>query len=212
MDAETWYTAEEAKAAGFADEVIPSVDIAARFDLRKYQKTPEALRVAPDSDLERIRAEGLAIVTACNAAGAPELAVESINNQMTLDQVNSVLLDPEKLRSARARWVSDDVKEIHSLCVKAGVAELSEQFINEGRPLAWVQERLAEASSIRARVLRVSALAAAVGKARGRLYQGRVQYRGGSPQSIRDHSSARCTGDRQHVRPGCHDRQHKRSA
>lgn len=44
MDAETWYTAEEAQAAGFADAVEPTPEKPqARFDLSAYRHTPKAL-------------------------------------------------------------------------------------------------------------------------------------------------------------------------
>lgn len=36
MDAETWYTGAEAVAAGFADELAPSLEVAASFDYEKY--------------------------------------------------------------------------------------------------------------------------------------------------------------------------------
>lgn len=61
MDAETWFTAEEAKAAGLADVVqgAPSQAAAASsFDLSGYAKTPKALtepvsESAPDADSTR---------------------------------------------------------------------------------------------------------------------------------------------------------------
>jgi ATP-dependent protease ClpP protease subunit len=61
MDAETWFTAEEAKAAGLADVVqgAPSQAAAAiSFDLSGYAKTPKALTEpaddsAPDADSTR---------------------------------------------------------------------------------------------------------------------------------------------------------------
>ena len=45
MNAETWYTGAEAVAAGFADELAPSLDIAASFDLERYgfSNTPKTL-------------------------------------------------------------------------------------------------------------------------------------------------------------------------
>lgn len=43
MDAETWYGAAEAVAAGFADRVESSVAIAAKFDLSHFRNPPTAL-------------------------------------------------------------------------------------------------------------------------------------------------------------------------
>lgn len=56
MDEETWYTAEEAVAAGLADKVAPLAgereahDVAARFDLSVFNRAPEKLPdPAPDA-------------------------------------------------------------------------------------------------------------------------------------------------------------------
>lgn len=47
MDAETWYTAEEALAAGFADAVTePAQRAAAAFDLSRFRNVPATLNVA----------------------------------------------------------------------------------------------------------------------------------------------------------------------
>jgi hypothetical protein len=44
MKNDSWFSADEAKAAGLADEVIPAVEIAAYFDVSRYPKAPAALR------------------------------------------------------------------------------------------------------------------------------------------------------------------------
>jgi len=51
MDAESWFTAEEAEAEGFVDHVTESYALAARFDLSRFQRVPQsvlALRHARD--------------------------------------------------------------------------------------------------------------------------------------------------------------------
>lgn len=47
MSAETWFTAEEAKAAGLADAVQAGAKAEQRFDLSGYSKTPKALTEQP---------------------------------------------------------------------------------------------------------------------------------------------------------------------
>jgi len=47
MNAETWFTAEEAKAAGLADTVKVGAKAENRFDLSAYTKTPQALVEPP---------------------------------------------------------------------------------------------------------------------------------------------------------------------
>ena len=51
MDEETWFTAEEAKEAGFADVVEESQEVEARFDLSCYRNAPEPL--APQAPTKR---------------------------------------------------------------------------------------------------------------------------------------------------------------
>ena len=48
MDAETWFTAEEAKAAGFVTAITKGKQIAARADLSAFSNAPLALRAAAD--------------------------------------------------------------------------------------------------------------------------------------------------------------------
>jgi len=43
MDAETWYTSEEAEAAGLVDEITGTVAMAAKLDLSNFHHVPEAL-------------------------------------------------------------------------------------------------------------------------------------------------------------------------
>jgi hypothetical protein len=50
MREDTWFSADEAKAAGLADEVIPAVEIAAYFDVYRYPKAPAALRAKAPVD------------------------------------------------------------------------------------------------------------------------------------------------------------------
>ncbi|MGI6239986.1 MAG: ATP-dependent Clp protease proteolytic subunit, partial [Christensenellales bacterium] len=61
MDAETWFTAEEAVAAGLADEIEAQKHVAAsldgnflavngqKFDLSRYKDTTKPKQIAPDS-------------------------------------------------------------------------------------------------------------------------------------------------------------------
>lgn len=43
LDAETWLTADMALAMGFVDEVGPSLEVSARFDMSKFPNAPKAL-------------------------------------------------------------------------------------------------------------------------------------------------------------------------
>lgn len=57
MAAETWWTAEEAVAAGYATSLVEAPQAAAktdRFDLSLFAKTPDALRTAPAAGTPKI--------------------------------------------------------------------------------------------------------------------------------------------------------------
>lgn len=51
MDAETWYTADEAVAAGLIDRVTAGKKVEASWDLSAYSKAPKAPEAAPADDL-----------------------------------------------------------------------------------------------------------------------------------------------------------------
>jgi len=176
MNAETWLPAEEALALGFADEVIEPTQMAALFDLARFSNAPSGLSKPADTPPgptpapeptamgpEAIRAQAKteaigaerqrvnAIAEACRAAGRPELAAEIIATGVSAEEVCSMLADPKKLENLKTVVFADEVKEIYSLCNGAGVADLAEKFIAEGRNLAWVKNRLKNAATIRAR-------------------------------------------------------------
>lgn len=54
MDAETWFTAAEAKEAGFVDVVEDGKSVKAEFDLSVYNRVPDALRNAGGADPRKI--------------------------------------------------------------------------------------------------------------------------------------------------------------
>jgi len=105
MDAETWYNAEEAKAAGFADEVIQSVDIAALFDLGKFQKAPDRMRAKPAADFNAVRPEEETaqytsrVLSLCAAVGVPDLAPRLIEQKLSIADVEQRLADAPKIRA-----------------------------------------------------------------------------------------------------------------
>jgi ATP-dependent Clp protease, protease subunit len=106
MDAETWLSAQEAVAAGFADEMIPAVKVAALFDLSKFANPP---RIVPQA------------------------------------------VDVEQIRAQARTEAMEELKQIYSLCAKAGVADMAEGFIAKGHSVEWVRGRLQHADAIRSR-------------------------------------------------------------
>ncbi|MCW2315305.1 ATP-dependent Clp protease protease subunit [Rhodoblastus acidophilus] len=68
MDAETWMTAQEAVAGGFADRVVDGAKPQQRFDLSVYDNAPAALTAPPaeancDAELEAARARQLRLAS-----------------------------------------------------------------------------------------------------------------------------------------------------
>jgi ATP-dependent Clp protease, protease subunit len=172
MADDTWFTAAEALEAGLADEVIEEQQIAAFFDLRRFHNAPPAL-LTPDpssgkpplpvsptdrfdfTDLERLsteiidydRARNIEILKFLEAADSLHLAVGFIEQRLSIDMVKA------NIRNSTV----DEVKEIYRLCTAADVADLAPKFIDEGRKLSWVQDRLKHVADIRARCVAAKA-------------------------------------------------------
>lgn len=92
MDAETWFTADEASEAGFVDEVVYSAketdSPAALFDLSIFAHVPDALRATPADptirDLERaLRDAGLSQIAAKAFVAAGRAAVDQRDVEST---------------------------------------------------------------------------------------------------------------------------------
>lgn len=95
MSAESWFTAAEAVAKGFADEVAQPVKMAASFDLTRYRNAPTALKNSAEIEA-RTRAEIAAyaaeVTSICAAAGAADKAAAFIAKNTPLDDVRAALL------------------------------------------------------------------------------------------------------------------------
>lgn len=191
MRNETWYTAAEALAAGFIDEISKEIPVAAFFDLKKFANPPAALLQPPsvkqnDGDIPPVqpwqrmylsKAEAkiiadsqkiinekaneklireiiehdVAVAQACLDAGHPELTARFVARGLSPEEVKAELLKPENVSTAAATRSPDETKKIVELCMKAGVPELLEKFVNENRTVTWVEDRLKHANAIRAR-------------------------------------------------------------
>jgi ATP-dependent protease ClpP protease subunit len=120
MAAETWLTANDAVAAGFADRVDKPIRATARFDLSRFRNAPAALAdeplkeepmpdaapapdptPTPDTVEARVRAETLAyareVSDLCALAGVPQRAAAFIAAATPLPEVRGALIE------ARAR-------------------------------------------------------------------------------------------------------------
>ena len=128
LDAETWLSAEEAVALGFADELRPAMPIAARFEL---ERMPEAVR--------NVWAQSMPAPVAMAAAPqqVPVVDFKAVESWLLAHaERNGVKL------AAGIPLVSNTHTEIIAVCHAARVPELAELAITAGVPLAALRHML----------------------------------------------------------------------
>lgn len=147
MAAETWMTADEALARGFATEKVEGLKAAASLSKAAFAKL-----TIPDAYKARVEAliapepapatepvfDALPIVTACSKAGLPELAEGFVAAKTALDQVRARLGEETQRRAEAAQRATD----IRAVCTLAKLPELAEGYIAGGMPLSGVKAQL----------------------------------------------------------------------
>jgi len=110
MSAETWYTAEEAKAAGFITNIAANKQITAHYDVSKFDKAPswaqsqmKALVAVPDKKEPEKMSEK-----------TPEPKAETV--------------DVEAIKAQAVAAERNRITEIHALCKQAGKPEMAAKF------------------------------------------------------------------------------------
>lgn len=134
MAAETWYTAEEALAAGFVDEISDEIRIAAFFDASRFENPPAALPRA-----------------AARQEPAPE-PQPTPGPQLTGKQTEVVAKAEAIVRTAaegelRAKAMSD-AGAIVQACADAGHLELAAGFLTRSLSLEEVRAELARPENV----------------------------------------------------------------
>lgn len=101
MREETWMTAAEAVALGFADEIAEDVRAAARFDLSAFRHAPSALlppAAQPEANADTdAQARALEIMDLCAVAKLPHMARDLIASNVSIEVVR------QRLTNARAK-------------------------------------------------------------------------------------------------------------
>jgi ATP-dependent Clp protease protease subunit len=120
MDVETWLTADKALKLGFADRVEDPIEIAARYNLAKFNKVPK-LFGAYSKEKTMTTQNDAANNGNDAAAGTGAAADES--------------------KALRDAFVAT-TKEIRSLCKLAGKADLADKFIEDGKSVSEVIDAL----------------------------------------------------------------------
>lgn len=131
LDAETWMTATEAKALGFADEVEPEVKVAAAFDM---ENLPENIKAAFKQGGKPVEPPA---ATATLADQIRDLAASS-----DMAEFASVFALSETSLDA-ARIAIDNAREVKSLCAMVN-SKRAPEFIKSRTPVADVRAKLLE--------------------------------------------------------------------
>lgn len=123
MDAETWFTAEEAKEAGFVHAITKGKDVKAHADLAGLSKVPPALRAAPPT--EPIAARG---PTAPDTDHAPISTAPKAQEEHMPVQDTPAPNGADVLKAERER-----VRAIQALCADHKVdAAKAAEWIGDG--------------------------------------------------------------------------------
>lgn len=164
MDDETWYTADEAVAAGLADKISPAKEVDAHFDLSMFHNVPAAA--------ERFaKRDGQLLAAVCGAPSADELThlfsqepptmakettpatppaatpTPAPQPQQILSEVGeidtSAIEAKAKLEGEKA--AEERITKIYAMCNQAGKPDLAQGYVSNGLSVADVQNRLFDA-------------------------------------------------------------------
>ena len=139
MDAETWFTAQEALDMGLVDQIDEPVKAAACFDLSRFTNAPDGFGQPPENRQEQVQEEppasahetpeinAVAIAALCNEAGYPEKTEAFLRDKLTEDEVKNRLAT---------------FGEIKNLCVTARQADKAQGFIQANKSVDDVRNAL----------------------------------------------------------------------
>ncbi len=146
MSDETWYTAAEAVAAGFADEVEEAVRAAATFDLSRFQHPPTAMGRKPRGPrMTPTVSATAAIPPAQPQAPAPVAVAPVAPAPAPVAPAPAPVAAAETADQMRARIQGEfaaRVQEIGAICELAGKPNRAAAFIAEGKTPAEVMAAL----------------------------------------------------------------------
>ena len=140
--AETWMTAKDALAKGFATKITPNKAVSANFDVSNYKNVPdwcrEALATAGvvNSSLE------VTIVSDTNQQPEPVKQPEPVQTGTvvftnSVQQVDVVAIEEAAKLAERHR-----TRDITAICARAGHPEAATKFIDENLSIADVQAKM----------------------------------------------------------------------
>lgn len=132
LDAETWLTATEAVALGFATKMVPALKVEAAFEIERLPANIRAVfEAAPKPAAEPQATRAARIVAAATAAGYERFAAA-----WALDTT----VEPGEALDA----VIAQAREVTELCATAGHADQADVLIGARKPMADVYAHLTD--------------------------------------------------------------------
>ncbi|MEO8070963.1 MAG: head maturation protease, ClpP-related [Acidobacteriota bacterium] len=162
MAAETWMSADEAIAKGFATEKVTGLQAAASLDRRSFANVkvpeqyrplvealltpaPETPRPAPAPTVEAPAAAG-DVLSLVQAAGLDiSLASDLVNSALPLNQVTTRIADAKLAKQQEATRVA----EIRATCAAQRCDQLADLFIADKLPIESVRAHLTVLTALR---------------------------------------------------------------
>jgi len=147
MAEETWFDANEALEAGFADRIEEPVAMAATFDLSKFTRVPPALASLPHQTSPRRSSENTE--TKMTEKPNPEPAKNEVEKVLAKDAAqppsDDNVIDLDQVRAQERKATLAYVSEINQLCALAGSPEMASEFIAKATSPEIVRTKLLEA-------------------------------------------------------------------
>ena len=147
MAKETWFDAEEALEAGFADRIEEPVAMAATFDLSNFTRVPLALASLPHQTSPKRSSEN----TETNMTEKPNLEPAEIEAEKVpaedaaQPQSDDNVIDLDQVRAQERKATLAYVSEINQLCALAGSPDMASGFIAKAASPEIVRTKLLEA-------------------------------------------------------------------
>lgn len=146
MSDETWLTAAEAVAGGFADEISEPVQLAARATFRVFNKLPKAIGPVPKDEGDGETTGGTETLPAETEAASTETEESETETETTETETQPTTARTEDEIRAEAQA---EAQEVVRLCADAGVPDAASEFMKRNMSAADVKTRLALAPKIR---------------------------------------------------------------
>lgn len=153
MEEETWYSAQEAVDAGFADRVDNPIEIAASFDLSRFKNPPDGLEVGSRAPVGAAKEK--VMTTNSNKQETPAEMEARIRAEVTAEMASkapaasaapaaaaAATETPQQMEERIRADVTKTNADINSLCIIAGKPDLAAKFVAEGKTVAEVRAAL----------------------------------------------------------------------